>query len=113
MDEIRRLLPPGYEIHSSYDATEYIHAELNKIYLRSGLTVLILLLFVLLITRNVHYLFLITVSLTINLAIAVIFYYLLGLEIQLYSLAGITISLSLIIDNTIIMTDHLNAPRQP
>ncbi len=30
-----------------------------------------------------------------------------GLEIQLYSLAGITISLSLIIDNTIIMTDHL------
>lgn len=107
MDEIRRLLPPGYEIHSSYDATEYIHAELNKIYLRSGLTVLILLLFVLLITRNVRYLFLITVSLTINLAIAVIFYYLLGLEIQLYSLAGITISLSLIIDNTIIMTDHL------
>lgn len=107
IDEIRRSLPPGYEIHNSYDATEYIHAELNKIYLRSGLTVLILLLFVLLITRNVRYLFLITVSLTVNLAIAVIFYYLLGLEIQLYSLAGITISLSLIIDNTIIMTDHL------
>lgn len=107
MDEIRRSLPPGYEIHNSYDATEYIHAELNKIYLRSGLTVLILLLFVLLITRNVRYLFLIIVSLTVNLAIAVIFYYLLGLEIQLYSLAGITISLSLIIDNTIIMTDHL------
>lgn len=107
IDEIRRSLPPGYEIHNSYDATEYIHAELNKIYLRSGLTVLILLLFVLLITRNLRYLFLITVSLTVNLAIAVIFYYLLGLEIQLYSLAGITISLSLIIDNTIIMTDHL------
>lgn len=107
IDEIRRSLPPGYEIHNSYDATEYIHTELNKIYLRSGLTVLILLLFVLLITRNARYLFLITVSLTVNLAVAVIFYYLLGLEIQLYSLAGITISLSLIIDNTIIMTDHL------
>ncbi len=97
IDEIRRILPPGYEIHNSYDATEYIHAELNKIYLRSGLTVLILLLFVLLITRNVRYLFLITVSLTVNLTIALIFYYLIGLEIQLYSLAGITISLSLII----------------
>ncbi len=107
IDEIRRSLPPGYEIHNSYDATEYIRAELGKIYLRSGLTVLILLLFVLLITRNVRYLFLIAVTLTINLAIAVIFYYLSGLEIQLYSLAGITISLSLIIDNTIIMTDHL------
>ena len=107
IDEIRRSLPPGYEIHNSYNATEYIHTELNKIYLRSGLTVLILLLFVLLITRNVRYLFLITVSLAVNLAVAVIFYYLPGLEIQLYSLAGITISLSLIIDNTIIMTDHL------
>lgn len=107
INEIRRELPPGYEIHNSYDATEYIHAELNKIYLRSGLTVLILLLFVLLITRNVRYLFLIAVTLAINLAVAVIFYYMLGLEIQLYSLAGITISLSLIIDNTIIMTDHL------
>ena len=107
MEQIRSALPPGYEIHNSYDATEYIHTELNKIYLRSGFTVLILLLFVLLITRNARYLFLIIVSLTVNLAIAVIFYYLLKLEIQLYSLAGITISLSLIIDNTIIMTDHI------
>lgn len=107
INELRLTLPPGYEIHNSYDATEYIHTELNKIYLRSGLTVLILLLFVLVITRNPRYLFLITVSLSINLAIAVIFYYLFELEIQIYSLAGITISLSLIIDNTIIMTDHL------
>ena len=107
IDEIRLALPPGYEIHYSYDATEYIRAELGKIYLRSGLTVLILLLFVLLITRNVRYLFLIAVTLAINLAVAVIFYYFFGLEIQLYSLVGITISLSLIIDNTIIMTDHL------
>ena len=51
--------------------------------------------------------FLIVVSLTFNLAIAVILYYLLGLEMQLYSLAGITISLSLIIDNTIVMVDHI------
>lgn len=107
IDEIRLALPPGYEIHNSYDATEYIHTELRKIYLRSGLTVLILLLFVLLITRNRRYLFLIAVTLAINLAVAVIFYYLFRLEIQLYSLTGITISLSLIIDNTIIMTDHL------
>lgn len=107
IEKIRALLPPGYEIHTSYDATEYIREELAKIYVRTGLTVLILLLFVLLITRNVRYLFLIIISLSVNLAIAVIFYYLLGLEIQLYSLAGITISLSLVIDNTIVMTDHI------
>jgi len=107
IEDIRNSLPLGYEIHNSYNATERIHAELNKIYYRTGLTVLILLLFVFLITRNVRYLFLITVTLAVNLFIAVIFYYLLQLEIQIYSLAGITISLSLIIDNVIIMTDHL------
>lgn len=107
MREIEASLPPGYEIYASYDATDYIQAELNRIYIRSGLTVLILTLFVLLITRNARYLFLITASLFIDLAIAVIFYYLFNLEIQLYSLAGITISLSLIIDNAIIMTDHV------
>ncbi|MDH6357836.1 efflux RND transporter permease subunit [Parabacteroides sp. PF5-9] len=107
MQHIRSLLPEGYEVYTSYDATEYIQTELDKIYLRSGLTILILLLFVLLITRNVRYLFLILVSLVVNLSIAVILYYALQLEIQLYSLAGITISLSLIIDNTIVMTDHI------
>lgn len=107
MEYIRTLLPPGYEIHTSYDATEFIHEELNKIYLRTGLTVLILLFFVLIITLNPRYLFLIVVSLSINIAVAVIFYYLFGLEMQLYSLAGITVSLNLVIDNTIVMTDHI------
>lgn len=107
MEHIHQLLPQGYEIHAIYDATEFIQEELNKIYVRSGLTVLILLLFVLLVTRNVRYLFLIVISLSVNICIAIIFYYLIGLEIQLYSLAGITISLSLVIDNTIVMTDHI------
>ena len=107
MGAVSASLPTGYEIHTSYDATEYIWEELYKIYVRTGLTVLILLLFVLLITRNIRYLALITVSLAINLCVAVIPYYLLGLEIQLYSLAGITISLSLVIDNTIVMADHI------
>ncbi len=107
MEHIRTLLPPGYEIHTSYDATEFIRDELNKIYVRTGLTVLILLMFVLLITRELKYLFLIVISLSINLCIAVILYYLLGLEMQLYSLAGVTISLSLVIDNPIVMTEHI------
>jgi multidrug efflux pump subunit AcrB len=40
-------------------------------------------------------------------AVAFIFYYLFGLELQLYSLAGITISLNLVIDSMIVMTNHI------
>jgi len=107
MNQIQSILPKGYEVHISYDATEYIREELTKIYIRSGLTLLILLLFVLLVYRSFKYLLLISISLVINLSIAVIIYYLLKLEIHLYSLAGITISVTLIIDNIIVMSDQI------
>ena len=107
MENVQRQIPPGYEVHISYDATEYISKELNTNYFRTAMTVLILLLFVAVITLSLRYLFLIVASLTINMAIAFIFYYLCGVDIQLYSLAGITISLNLLIDNTIVMTDHI------
>lgn len=111
MAEIQRNMPAGYEVHIRYDATEYIQKELDKIYFRTGLTILILLAFVAVITWNLRYLFIIVASLSVNMAIAVIFYYLFGLEMQLYSLAGITISLNLVIDNTIIMADHIRHRR--
>lgn len=107
MAAIRQSLPAGYEVHTSYDATRYIREELDKIYFRTGLTVLILLVFVWLITRKLKYLFLIVASLAVNIAVALIFYYLFGLEMQLYSLAGITVSLNLVIDSTIVMADHI------
>lgn len=107
MENIKDILPVGYEVHSSYDATGYIREELDKIYLRTGLTVFILLVFVWMITRKLKYLFLIVTGLAVNLSLAIIFYYFFGLEMQLYSLAGITVSLNLVIDSTIVMTDHI------
>lgn len=107
MAKLETKMPKGYEIHISYDATEYINQELDKIYFRCGLTVVILLIFVLLITRQWKYTFLIVTSLAVNLLLAVVIYYFTGIEIQLYTLAGITISLNLIIDNTIVITDHI------
>lgn len=105
------VLPAGYMLDLSYDASERISDELQKIYFRTGLTVLILLIFVGIITLSWHYLALITISLAINMAIAFVAYYLLGVEIQLYSLAGITISLNLVIDNLIVMTEHITRRR--
>jgi multidrug efflux pump subunit AcrB len=107
LKELETVFPAGYETHLSYDATEYIQTELEKIYFRGGLTLLILLVFVLLIYHSVKYLLLIFLSLLINIAIAVIFYFWGGLEMQIYSLAGLTISLTLVIDNTIVMSDQI------
>lgn len=112
-EEIRRTLdrllpsmPDGFLLDLSYDASERISKELDNIFVRTGLTVLILLLFVGVVTFSFRYLLLVAVSLAMNISVAFVFYYLLGVEIQLYSLAGITISLNLIIDNIIVMTGH-------
>jgi multidrug efflux pump subunit AcrB len=107
LKELQPVFPTGYEIHTGYDASEYIQKELDKIYFRAGLSLAILLLFVLIIYRSFNYLLMIVLSLLMNTAVAVILFYFAGLEIQLYSLAGITISLTLVNDNIIVMSDQI------
>lgn len=107
LKQLEKNFPYGYELNLRQDASEYVKKEINNVVIRSGLAVLILLIFILLLSRNWRYMAVITVALVSNIAIAFIFYYLLGIEIQLYSIAGITISLGLVIDNIIVMSDHL------
>lgn len=109
--EVERLsaeLPSGYSLLLTNDTTQFLNKELNKIGLRTIFSLLILLTFVLFISRQFKYLLLITVSIVANLVIACIFYYVLGIEIHLYTLAGITISFGMVMDSSIIMIDHIN-----
>lgn len=106
LNELKSFLPADFEIHKVYDATDYISEELDKIYFRSGLTLLILLLFVWVTSLSWRQVVVIVISLTVNLCVAFIFYHLFGIGIHVYSMAGITISLNLIIDNAIIMSSH-------
>ena len=107
LQEIAKQLPKEYSIIETYNATEYLETELNKIYERTAYTIGILLLFILVVSRSLKYLGVTIVSLVCNLGVAFLLYYVFGVEIQLYSLAGITISLGLIIDNSIVMIDHI------
>ena len=106
VEGLKAGLPSGYSILLASDSVEYLEKELNKIRDRVIFSLIILLTFVLLISRQVKYLLLITISIVANLVIACIFYYVLGIEIHLYTLAGITISFGMVIDNSIIMIDH-------
>ncbi len=102
-------MPKGYYLVNTYDSTEYIADELDKIYTRTIATICILLIFILLVTRKFRFLMIILLSIIANICIALGMYYLLNIEIHLYSLAGITISLGLIIDNTIVMVEHIRS----
>lgn len=107
MQHLKNQLPVGYSIHMAYDEAEFIRKELNKILLRTIFSLSILLLFVLIISKKFNYLLLILASIIANLCIAAFFYFILDIEIHLYSLAGITVSFGMMIDNSIIMIDHI------
>ena len=106
MQRLQAAFPPGISATLSYDASEYVSGELHKIYLRTLLCVAILMLFVYLVSRDFNYLLIIAVTLAVNILVAVVFYNLLNLDIHIYTLAGITVSLGIIIDSAIIMVDH-------
>ena len=106
MAELERSFPTNFAAKINYDAADYINKELQVILLRTLMTVVVLMLFVLAVSRNKAYLLIIFVTLLANIFVAMIFYYLLGLQIHIYSLAGITVSLGIIIDTSIIMVDH-------
>jgi len=90
-----------------YDSTAKLKEELHKVAYRTILSVIILLFFVFLFSRNLKYLLSILISIVSNILVAIIFYHLFSIDIHIYSLAGLTISFGIIIDNSIIMIDHL------
>lgn len=108
INTLSRLLPEGVELRLERDDTEFLNKEMDKIYQRTLLSVLILVVFILVINRNVSYLFTLFVGILVNLCITSIIVYALKVELHIFSIAGVTISFGLIVDNAIVMLDHLH-----
>ena len=106
MDELNQSFPGTYSVKMIQDNSQELKDELGDNLIRTALTILILLLFVWLTSRSWRYLLIITICLSANILIALVLYYLFGIEIHLYALAGITVSFGIIIDNVIVMADH-------
>lgn len=108
--EIRKIdsyLLDKFEIIKTHDSSKYFKDELNKIYRRTIYTLIILLFFLVLATRNLYYITIVTIGFISCIGISLLFYFLLSIQINLISLAGITLSFSLVIDNIIVMISHL------
>ena len=106
MERVAQSLPSGISSVLIYDASAYVAQELDKIYFRTLLCVVFLLAFVYAVSRSWRYLLVIALSLIANLFVSVILYKVFDIGIHIYSLAGITVSLSIIIDTAIVMADH-------
>ena len=99
-------LPDNYSLILNYDSTKFLKTELHKIVVRILSSIVLLLLFTFLINKNIRYLLILNVSLIVIVIISFIGFYLFSIELHIYSLAGITISFGIVIDNTIVLIEH-------
>lgn len=107
IDLLKKEIKGEYSLKLTNDTSQYITEELQKIEEKMLFSLLILFFLILVTSRSFKYILILFLSIIANLLIAVIFYYIFKVELQLYSFAGITISFGIIIDNCIIMIDHL------
>ncbi|MRX70074.1 Multidrug efflux pump subunit AcrB [Flavobacterium resistens] len=107
IEHLKKEINEQYSLKLTNDTSEYITKELQKIQEKMLFSLLILFFLILITSRSFKHILILFLSIIANLLIAVIFYKLFEVELQLYSFAGITISFGIIIDNCIIMIDHL------
>ena len=106
ISEVEKSLRQGVYLTLIHDGAEEQETELHKLIWRSTLSLLILLAFVWLVRWDWRYLFIMMLTLAANLALAVIAYYVFDIRLHIYSLAGITVSLGMVIDAAVVMVDH-------
>ena len=106
IDELGDGLKKGVFLSLTYNAAEKTESELDTLVRRSVLSLLILMAFVWIIRRRWKYLFITSATLAANILIAVLVYRLFDLRLHTFALAGITVSLGIIIDSSIVMVDH-------
>lgn len=104
---IKPQLPKELSIRKRYDDTTYLKEELSKATYRTIFSIAILSLFIFLFTLRWRQLVILFFGILVNVGLTLLFAYLLKLEIHLYTIAGLTVSFGLLIDNAIVMLDHL------
>lgn len=106
IDDMQPSLQHGVRLELQHDSSEEQQGELDRLITRSLMSLAILLVFVFLVRPGWKYVSIVAVTLAVCLAVAAICYYLFNLRLHVFSIAGITVSLGLIIDASIVMVDH-------
>lgn len=107
-DDVKESLEGvSLQMEKTYDRAEEQLDEFRTLVSRTAATLAILLVFVWLgAGRSWKYLTIIASTLAANVCIAAIVFWLLNIRLHPMSLAGITVSLGIVIDATIVMADH-------
>lgn len=105
-------LPKNFQIILENNQVENLAKEIQKNYQRAVYALLILLFFMLVWYKNIQKVLVLLFSLVVNLALLILVLYGFKITIHLYTLAGITVSLGLLIDNAVMVLHYLQKQRR-
>ncbi len=105
LQTLKKLLPPGTKIHTFYDQSEILSRSLSgvreEIYTGAVLAMLILLLFL----RRIGPTLMVSITIPLALMFAVTIMYAIGYTLNMITLAALTLSLGMVVDDSIIVLE--------
>lgn len=105
LQTLQKLLPPGTQIHKFYDQSEILSASMSgvreEIYIGAVLAMLVLLLFL----RRWAPTLIVSITIPLALMFAATIMYAIGYTLNMITLAALTLSLGMVVDDSIIVLE--------
>ncbi|WP_290873610.1 efflux RND transporter permease subunit [Gracilimonas sp.] len=108
MEEIEAQLPESLSLMLTVDSTEELRQQFDDLQLQAILSGILVFLVVILFIRKLRAPFVIMGSVVFSVLLSLIVLYLLGYSLNIITLAGITVALGMLIDNAVVVFEHLN-----
>lgn len=108
MEAIRAELPYGLELRLERDATETIRKQLGELQVQAGWSIIVILVLLLVLLRQVKAPIVILGSIAGSLFLSGIALLLMGYTLNLLTLAGLAVSLGMIIDNAVVVYERIH-----
>lgn len=108
MEVIQQNLPEGMNLRLELDVTEDLRQQLEELQFQSVISVISVFLILLIFIRRFRAPFVILGSIIFSIMCSLFALYLMGYTVNILTLAGLTVSLGMIIDNAIVVFEQIN-----
>ncbi|MDR9418605.1 efflux RND transporter permease subunit [Gracilimonas sp.] len=108
MEDVEAQLPEGLSIMLTIDSTEELRQQFEDLQLQAIISGFLVFFVVILFIRKLRAPFVIMGSVAFSVLLSLIILYLMGYSLNIITLAGITVALGMLIDNAVVVFEHLN-----
>ena len=112
LEELKAGLPPGVEIHTSYDRSRLIHESINTLKGKLTEEMIVVALIILLFLLHVRSALVAIVTLPAGILISFIVMRLLHINANIMSLGGIAIAIGVMVDASVVMVENMHKHRE-